>query len=317
MPIVDIFHFNDFHRRLDPFPDGSGGAARLAALIAYEKTKHPDALVLNGGDVAGDNTEHGPRAFDPIPELFNAMGVDALQLGNHEFEDPSGHYATLREGLIDKLDAEVLCANVRDRQNGAPLPGTKPYTMRTLNGVNVALIGVVTQDLASAMFPAAGAGLAVAPLEETLRALVPKVRAEGADAVVVLAHDGLGASQKLARQVAGVDLILAAHDHRQTAAPIAIGSTWVAEAGGYGQALGHVRLHVDAASHRVTKVEGELIPVSEDIQPDARVQAIVDRYPRGTHVRAPERPKWETVSLEDLKARLEEKEEARQHLAGE
>jgi 5'-nucleotidase len=299
---LDIFHFNDFHRRLQPCADGSGGAARLATRIKAARAEHPDSLLVNVGDVAGDGTAPGPLAFEPIPRLFNAMGVDVLALGNHEFEDPAGGYASLREGLIRPFQGEVLCANVTQADSGRPLPGTRPYTIRQLAGLNVALIGVVTQDLTSALFPAAGAGLQVAGLRPTLEKLVPEVRARGADVVVVLAHESLNEVRQVARQVDGVDLYLAAHDHRETASPVLETTpsgrrAAVAEAGGYGQNLGHVRLTVDADSRTVVGVEGRLLPVGADLPEDPEVRALVEQAPALERLSGAEAPRrrWETV----------------------
>lgn len=317
MERVDIYHFNDLHRHLGTFPDGSGGAARLATLLEQARAEHPDALVANLGDVAGDNTAPGKNAFRPIPDLFNAMDVDVLELGNHEFEDPSKSYATLREGLIAPLHGDVLCANVREKATGQPLPGTRPYTIRDVHGVHVALIGVVTRDLASAVFPAAGAGLSVAPIEDTLQELVPRVRAEGADAVVVLAHEGLEPMRAIAERVDGIDVILAAHDHRETHEPMRVenpagGHTLITEAGGYGRWVGHVRLDVDPRGKRVAAANAELLSVGADLPADPAVQKIVDGYRPNPHVAPPPRRKWEKVPLSDLKAVLarQEKEDA-------
>jgi 2',3'-cyclic-nucleotide 2'-phosphodiesterase (5'-nucleotidase family) len=309
LPAVDLFHFNDFHRRLGPLPNGHGGAARLTTLAREQLAAHPDSVLINLGDVAGDQSEHGPRAFEPIPRIFNRMGVGLSALGNHEFEDSANDYRSLREGYIARMGGDVLCANVTDAHGEG---FAKPYVMRNLAGVSVAFIGVVTENLTSALFPAAGAGLHAAHLKEVLARLVPEVRAKGAEAVVVLAHEGLRGSQALAREVPGVDLVIAGHDHRSTDRPIEIeredGSrAWVAEAGAYGEALGHLRLEVDSAARRVVGVSGSLIPVTDQIAPDPTVAAIVEKWqplPHAEHV--PMKTKWRTVRLEDLKQALQE-----------
>lgn len=316
MRAIDIYHFNDFHRHLEPFEDGSGGAARLTTLARQKKSEHPDSVLVNVGDVAGDQTAHGPQAFDPLADVFDAMGVEILGLGNHEFEDPQGDYQSLRQGLLEPFDGEVLCANVTSAETGKPIEGTKPFTVRQLAGINVAFIGVVTRELTSNLFPSAGAGLSTAPIEDTLRELVPQARQAGADVVVVLDHDGLRGATQVAREVDGIDLVLAAHDHRETAEPLLVerpdgGVTAVAEAGGYGKNLGHVRLLVDPEKKRVVSVEGRLIPVSADLPPDPDVQAILERYPGPEPLtERPEPKRWYTVgnSFADL-AKLMKNEE--------
>lgn len=305
---VDIFHFNDFHRRLGPFPDGTGGAARLASLVHQQRQEHPDSLLVNGGDIAGDHAKPGPDAFDPLARVFNEMGVDVMTLGNHEFEDPQGGYASLRQGFVEPFQGEVVLANV-ETADGRPLEGTKPYTIRALKGINVAVVGVVCRDLSSAVFPASGAGLHVSDLAWTLEESARQARRDGADAVVALVHDGLNDTKALAREVEGVDLFLAAHDHRITPEPERVegpdGPSWVAEAGGYGRNLGHATLLVDPQSRKVTGVEGRMLLVTPDLPPDPEVQAIVDGYERPERVEyTPTKRRWQSVPLGELKARL-------------
>jgi len=300
MPEVTLFHFNDFHRKLEPMKDGMGGAARLVGTLRELKQQHPGSLTVNVGDVAGDNAEPGPDAFSPVADLFDRGQVDLLALGNHEFEDPTGNYKTLREGLIEPFDGEVLSANI-------DLPGTKPYTVKQLAGMNIAFIGVCTQELASKMFPNAGAGIVAESIEHTLRELVPRVRAEGADAVVVLAHEGLDEMLEVTAKVPGIDLTLAAHDHRMTDAPIEVsredGSKgYVAEAGGYGEAVGEVNLRFE--NGRLLQVTGRMHAVDASSPVDPEAESIVANAPQLDRVTEPTKKKWKEVSLEDLAERF-------------
>lgn len=304
MTSVDIFHINDFHRRLTPLNNGDGGAARLATVAREQLQSHPDAILVNVGDVAGDQTAPSPDAYEPLPQIFNRMGVSIATLGNHEFEDAGNGYASLREGYISRLEGQTLCANVTDSSD-RPIAGTKPYTIRQLSGMNVAFIGVVTENLTSAIHPTAGAALRVVRMEKVLADLVPRVRAEGADAVVVMAHEGLRESARLAAEIPGIDVVLSAHDHRTTPTPIPVAhddgrTTYVAEAGAYGTSVGHVRLVFDENRH-VCAVEGEQIGVTPEVAPDPVVAGIVASHralPKVQH--QPQRHKWQTIALADL-----------------
>ena len=297
---MKLFHFNDFHRKLEPMKDGMGGAARLVGTLRELKRENPGSLTVNVGDVAGDNAEPGPDAFSPVADLFDRGQVDLLALGNHEFEDPTGNYQTLREGLIQPFDGEVLSANI-------DLPGTRPYTIKQLQGMNIAFIGVCTQDLASKMFPNAGSGIIAESIEHTLRELVPKVRAEGADAVVVLAHEGLDEMVEVTARVPGIDLTLAAHDHRMTETPVEVnrpdGSRgWVAEAGGYGEFVGEVTLRFEPG--QPVQVTGLMHPIDASSPVDPEAARLVADAPKLDRVTAPTKRKWKEVSLEDLAKRL-------------
>lgn len=301
---VRLFHFNDFHRRLKPFHNGTGGADRLVGKIKELEQNNPGAITVNLGDVAGDNRAQGPDHFQPIPELFNQADVDILALGNHEFEDPSNNYQNLREGLIKPFKGEVLVANVA-HADGRPIEGTKPYTIREIQDKSIAFIGVVTRELGSAVFPAAGAALSTLPIEDTLRELIPQVKAEGADAVVVLGHDNLNNMKEIARNVPGVDVALAAHDHRRTEQPEEVvradgSKSWVAEADAYGRAVGQIDLIFKG--DRFQGVEGLLHQVDSTSPSDAISQKLVADYKPGPRVKLDRKKTKDSVVLDSFQA---------------
>ena len=296
---VRLFHFNDFHRRLDPLSDGTGGAARLVGKIKQLEQDNPDAITVNLGDVCGDNTAQGPNHFSPIPELFNQADVDILALGNHEFEDPDNDYQSLREGLIKPFAGEVLVANVK-HSDGRSIEGTKPYTIRQLQDRSIAFIGVVTRELSSAVFPAAGAALTTMPIEDTLRSLIPEVKEKGADAVVVLGHENLNNMKKIAENVPGIDLALAAHDHRATEAPEEVSradgsKSWVAEADAYGRMVGQIDLLFEGDKFK--GVEGFLHEVNASAPSDPEAEKTVNTYEAGPKIQIQDVKKQKTVTL--------------------
>lgn len=299
---VRLFHFNDFHRRLEPFKNGEGGADRLVGKIRQLESENPDTLTVNLGDVAGDNTKHSPDHFQPIPELFNRAGVDILALGNHEFEDSADGYSSLEDGLIKPFQGETLIANVR-HADGRPIAGTKPYTIRQLRDHSIAFIAVVTRDLTSAMFPAAGAALSTLPIEETLRGLVSEVKEKGADAVVLLAHEGLADTKEIVANVPGIDLAFAAHDHRMTEQPEKVtradgSQAWVAEADAYGRKIGQADLIFENGA--VVDVQGLMHSVDSESPSDPEALAIRQNYQPGERVKQPPRSKPKTISLDSL-----------------
>lgn len=295
---VDILHFNDFHRKLNPSQDGRvGGAARLAGLAAKTRQEFPNSVLVSVGDVANGNGDppygcgawdEGVRSFEPVAKIFNEMKVDLLELGNSEFKDPSNNYESLQKGLISKFRGEVLCGNV-ERGPAYPdehaLDGIKPYSIKQLQGMNVAFIGLVAQDMATRANPLMGFGLAVANLDETLNKLIPEVRAKGADAVIVMAHESFNGCVDIASRVSGIDAILAGRDHKQSPEASEVKApdgrtTLVTEAGSHGAFLGHMRLVLDPSTRSVLRVEDRLMPVDASAPTDPEVQAIVDAFNR-------------------------------------
>ncbi len=296
---VTIFAFNDFHRRLEPFADGTGGAARLVGKLRQLKEENPDSIIVNVGDVAGDNTKLGPDSFAPIPQLFNRAGVDVLGLGNHEFEDSRDGYETLRNGLVKPFAGETLCANVTHK-NGQPIEGVKPFTIKQLAGFNIALLGVVTQDLSSKMHPTAGVALSTVGIKECLAALVPKLDEES-DAVVVLGHDNLRKMTEFTAGQPGVDVTLAAHDHKSGSEVVTRpdGSTGhVSEAGAYGQSINQIDLYFDPATRKLIKVEMTTHQVDESCPSDPVAEEIVRNAPQLERAEKPaEVPRRDQISL--------------------
>ncbi len=303
MEKVSIFAFNDFHRRLEPFADGSGGAARLVGKLRQLKAENPNSITVNVGDVAGDNSKLGPDSFAPIAELFDRAQVDVLALGNHEFEDSSNHYDTLRNGLIKPFHGETLCANVA--YAGKPIEGTKPFTIKQLAGFNIALLGVVTQELSSKMHPTAGVGLSSVGIKETLAQLVPQLD-EKSDAVVVLGHENLRKMTRITEEQPGVDVTFAAHDHRLTAEAVEVsrpdGSKgFVSEAGAYGQSINQIDLYFDPATRKLVKVEMTNHPVDASCPSDPVAEAIVRNAPELERAEKPkEVSRREQISLKSF-----------------
>ncbi|MBN9417911.1 MAG: metallophosphoesterase [Candidatus Eremiobacteraeota bacterium] len=298
MDKVTIFAFNDFHRRLEPFADGTGGAARLVGKLRQLKEENPNSITVNVGDVAGDNTKLGPDSFAPIAQLFDRAQVDVLALGNHEFEDSRNDYETLRNGLVKPFSGETLCANVA--YQGKPIEGVKPFTIKQLAGFNIALLGVVTQDLSSKMHPTAGVGLSSMGIKECLASMVPKLEAES-DAVVVLGHENLRKMTDFTEGQPGVDVALAAHDHRTGSKLVerSDGSKGhVSEAGAYGQSINQLDLYFDPASRKLIKVEMTSHKVDASCPSDPVAEEIVRNAPQLERAEKPaEVPRRDQVSL--------------------
>jgi len=214
---LQILHTNDHHSHLD----GSaydlqlggvatrvqlGGFSRLAGVINRLRT--PDTLVLNSGELNG-TLYFSLFKGEPDFKLFNALGLDAYQLGNHEFDEGE---AVLR-GLIDMATFPILAANVRPTAqsplHGAPI---KPYVVREMSGHKVGIIGIlkVEKTVNSSMVTDA-----VEFTEEiaTVRRNIDELKAQGIDKIIVLSHLGYDGDIALAGQVDDIDVIIGGDTH--------------------------------------------------------------------------------------------------------
>ena len=262
-----------------------GGFAHLATLVKRLRATRPNALLLDGGDTwQGSATALWTRGQDMI-DACQQLGVD-MMTAHWEFTygDKRVQEAVKSLGRI-----EFLAQNVKTSDFGDPV--FKPYVIREMNGVPVAIIGQ-----AFPYTPIANPRYFVSQwtfgIQETeLQKTVEEVRAKGARAVVLLSHNGMDVDVKLAGRVRGIDAILGGHTHDGVPVPVIVnnagGKTVVTNAGSNGKFLGVLDLEVKAGAG-VTDFRYRLLPVFANLLPaDATMQALIER------VRAPFKAKLE------------------------
>jgi sulfur-oxidizing protein SoxB len=257
-----------------------GGFAHLATLVRRMRASRPGALLLDGGDTwQGSATALWTRGQDMI-EAQKLLGVD-LMTAHWEFT-----YGERRveEALKSLAPVEFLAQNVKTADFGDPV--FKPYAMREMNGVPVAVIGQAFPYTPIANPRHFVAGWTFGIQEAELQKVVDEVRAKGARAVVLLSHNGMDVDVKLASRVRGMDAILGGHTHDGVPVPVVVGKTVVANSGCNGKFLSVLDLQVGSAG--VTDYRYRLLPVfSNLLPPDSAMQALIER------VRAPYRSKLE------------------------
>ena len=338
---VKVIAFNDFHGNLEPprqavdaprREDGSvrvpaGGAAWLASAIGQLRSANPNHVVVSAGDMIGASPLVSAVFLDePTIHAMNLIGVDYNAVGNHEFDKGSDELLRMQKGGCDKHTARQPCAlepfagarfgflaaNVVTETGATLFPASALRSFgQGKRRVRVGFIGLTLKETPTLVTPAGVAGLSFADEAGTINALVPKLRAQGADAIVVLIHQGLstrvGYNDKgcegvdgdllpiLAKLDPAVDVVVSGHTHNSyvcdygridPARPILITS-----AGKYGTLVTDIRLSIDPAAGRViAKKADNLIVQSEGFgsvattdrypryQPDPAVAALVQRY---------------------------------------
>jgi sulfur-oxidizing protein SoxB len=253
-----------------------GGYAHLATLVKRLRASRPRALLLDGGDTwQGSATSLWTKGADMIGAQ-KLLGVD-LMTAHWEFTYGAERVkdAERELGPIGFLAQNVKTTDFED-------PVFKPYSMRSVNGVALAVIGQAFPYTPIAnprhMVPEWTFGIQ----ETRLQQLVDEARAKGAKAVVLLSHNGMDVDLKLAARVRGIDAILGGHTHDGVPAPTLVGKTLVTNAGSNGKFLGVLDLKVGAGG--VEDYRYRLLPVfSNLLPPDAAMAAYIEK------VRAPYR----------------------------
>ncbi|MBC7545306.1 MAG: bifunctional metallophosphatase/5'-nucleotidase [Candidatus Sericytochromatia bacterium] len=262
-----ILHTNDTHNHLQPFKDrdGSevGGAAHRAAVIAAEKKSHPNNLVLDAGDVFQGTPLYTFFKGEVDMKAMSLVGYDAGALGNHDLDDG---WANLKTQL-KFAQFPMLCANVTTT-DGDPvfLPA-----MTFLRGkIRVGVIGLMGAGAWNNVAVNSRKSLKFNPIVPAAKKWVAALR-DRVDLLVLLTHNGLQEDQALAKEVPGVDVIVGGHSHSTVPKPIlvpndnqnGIGGTLVLQAGSYGRFAG--RLTLDVEQGKITKYDGELIPITTQV----------------------------------------------------
>jgi sulfur-oxidizing protein SoxB len=256
-----------------------GGFAHLATLVKRLRASRPHALLLDGGDTwQGSATSLWTQGRDMI-QACRALGVD-LMTGHWEFTYGDKRVLeAVEKDLAGKI--EFIAQNVKTSDFNDPV--FKPYVLREQNGVRVAIVGQAFPytPIANPRYfvPDWTFGIQETELQKT----VDDARAKGAQAVVLLSHNGMDVDVKLASRVRGIDAILGGHTHDGVPSPLVVknpgGQTLVTNAGSNGKFLAVLDLQV--SSGRVTDYRYRLLPIFSDLLPaDPSMSALIENVRR-------------------------------------
>lgn len=328
---VKLIAFNDFHGNLQPpkasvdhpapGPEAirvpSGGAAYLASAIANLRSQSDNSLVLSAGDMIGASPLVSALFLDePTIHAMNLIRVDYNAVGNHEFDRGQAELLRMQNGGCEKNSVRQPCAvepfpgarfgflaaNVAKPDGSTLFPG---YAIRNFGKgrrqVKVAIIGMTLKDTPTVVTPAGVAGLTFRDEAETVNALIPKLKAQGADAIVVVVHQGvyskLGYDDRSCGAIEGellpildrldpaVDVVTSGHTHHayvcdygriNPARPFLLTS-----GGSYGRLVTDIDLTIDPAAGRVVAKRARNIIVQSEAFTGSRGETpLTDAVPR-------------------------------------
>ena len=264
------FTYLDFERAARRYGK-VGGYAHLATLVKRLRASRPHARFLDGGDTwQGSATSLWTEGADMIGAQ-KLLGVE-IMTAHWEFT-----YGAKRvQAAVDKELApmEFLAQNVKTADFEDPV--FKPYSLRSVNGVALAVIGQAFPytPIANPRYMVAEWTFGIQ--EPRLQQLVDEVRAKGAQVVVLLSHNGMDVDLKLAARVRGIDAILGGHTHDGVPAPVVVGKTLVTNAGSNAKFL--AVLDLDVKGGAVAGYRYRLLPVFANLLPaDAAMADYIER----------------------------------------
>ncbi len=311
---ISVVSTNDFHGALVgqvqswSHGDMVGGAEWVAGYLNIVREEHPDGvLYLDAGDAMQGTLISNYFDGASTIEAFNAMGVAAMAVGNHEFDWGQ----EVLQDRYDQADFPFLGANVffakkkgnPDHGHGGRPHWAKPYVVREVNGVNVGILGIANPETPSIVNPANVANLMFTDPVQAVNDVLPEAEAEGATMIVVLAHIGgyYPDFGELADFVCSldsdkVDLVVSGHTHARIDDVIC--DIPVTQAYSSGTAFSRVDFAVDATTGEVVSYNMNYYPTTtyqtyygnpatyqrwdtgqwQQVVPDPEVEAIVDYY---------------------------------------
>ena len=242
-----------------------GGFAHLATLVKRLKASRPQALLLDGGDTwQGSATALWTKGQDMV-DAGKLLGVDVMT-GHWEFTLGAERVQEIvSKDLAGRV--EFLAQNVSSADFGDPV--FPAYTIRPVNGVPIAIVGQAYPytPIANPRYFVANWTFGIH--DENLQKIVDEARGKGAQAVVLLSHNGMDIDLKLATRVRGIDAILGGHTHDAVPAPTIVanggGRTLVTNAGCNGKFL--AVLDLDVKSGKVADFRYKLLPVFSNLLP--------------------------------------------------
>lgn len=292
---LHIVHINDLHSRIEPISrfDGTcnaddnaegkcfGGVARVATAINRLRAElnGENVIVLDAGDQYQGSLMYTTYQGDVAIEMMNAIGFDAMAVGNHEFDDGDEGL----EKLVDSVTFPVISGNIDVSQSNALAGKVKNHVVLDVNGIQVGLISALAADTAETSSPSKS--VIFTNEIESLQADVDALTAEGVDIIIALNHVGLNKDMAIAEAVDGIDAIVGGHSHTlmsnsiegAMAYPTMVGDVPVVQAYAYSKYVGHLTLVLDDDGN-VTSAAGDTIlldaSVAENEAIAARVQEL-------------------------------------------
>ena len=254
-----------------------GGFAHLATLVKQIRASRPGSLLLDGGDTwQGTGQALWSKGQDMV-EACLQLGVDVMTM-HWECTYGAERIKEIEEKLLQgKMD--IVAQNVKTTDFGDPV--FKPYVIKEMNGVPVAIIGQAFpySTIANPRYfvPDWSYGIQ----EENLQLTIDEARGKGAQVVVLLSHNGMDVDLKLASRVSGLDAILGGHTHDGIPAPVPVknrgGTTLVTNAGSNGKFLGV--LDFDVKAGKVASFRYKLLPVfSNLLAADQDMAALLQKH---------------------------------------
>jgi 5'-nucleotidase len=315
-----ILAINDFHGYLLPSPGGitiadpddrtrkitvpAGGAEHMATLVGQLREGRSNTIFVAAGDLIGASPFLSAMFHDePTIEALSMMGLNISAVGNHEFDEGKDELLRMQIGGCHPVDQcqgphpfagakfRYLAASTFEKSSGKTV--FPPYEIRSFDGIPVAFIGLTLKGTPGLVSPVGVADLEFRDEAETVNALIPELKAQGVEAIVVLIHEGglptgdynecPGISGPIVDIVKkfdrAVDVVVTGHTHR--AYVCQVDGRLVTSGDKYGTLITAIDLKLDPVTRDVISASADNHLVrTATLAKDAGQTALIESYDR-------------------------------------
>lgn len=247
----------------------AGGYARIQSLVkGIRKEREGKVLFLDNGDTFHGTHEAVETKGACMVPVLNLLGLDAMT-----FHWDTAYGPAALKDLASQLSYPILAINVFRKDTKELF--FEPYLMKEINGIKVGIIGIASNMVDKTMPPSFSEGLVFTLGKEELPGWIEKVKAEGAELVVMLSHLGFPQDVQMVKDVKGIDVCISGHTHNRLRKPEVVNGTYIIQSGSQGSFLGHIDLTLDEDG--ISSLRHELLDVSEDVPEDEEMKELVDK----------------------------------------
>lgn len=260
---IVIVALNDVHAQIDNFP-------KLAAYLSDLRAEYPEVIVMNAGDNVSGNpyVDCAEEKGEPIYRLFNALGVDVSNFGNHDFDNDQDNLAR----RIAQAKFPMVCANM-DPSKTKSLKFKPSVLIKTKGGAELAVVGLI------------GMGSHGLPQSHPkhFRDIVfsdpiktacdySKLKKPGT-VLIALSHCGYGDDKKIAEACPDYDLIVGSHSHTKLPSGNLTNGVLISQTGGEMEAVSLIKLKVENGV--VTEKSAQMVSISDYPKQDPKMAELV------------------------------------------
>ena len=282
---VDFYSFNDLHGKFED-TDSQPGVDELTAYLKNRMGIDDYTVFISAGDMWQGGSASNATKGNIVTDWMNYLGFEAMALGNHEFD--WGQDAIVKNAEIAEFP--LLAINIYDNATGQRVSYCQPSVMIQRGGAKIGIIGAIG-DCYSSISSDQTVGIHFKTgkdLTNLVKQESEKLRAEGADMIVYLIHDGTTYSDldvndyyDTSLSSGGyVDVVFGAHTHSYYIFKDSYGITHLQGGGDNSKGMTHVEVSINFANGQLVFTETNYIQHSQcsSLEGDPIVDELLEKY---------------------------------------